>query len=70
MAATADETEILVVGAEIGGLVTARSPDGFLDIADVISPGEILHVTDGYRRTAGFAMDVLHHAESLADRKY
>ena len=51
-------------------LVEERAPHGFSNIADVISPDEILHITDGYRRTAGFALDALHNAESLADQNY
>lgn len=40
-------------------LVEARAPHGFADINDVISPTEILEVTDGYRKTAGFALAAL-----------
>ena len=40
-------------------LVEERAPDGFADIADVITPDEIAEVTDGYRRTAGFALAAL-----------
>jgi 2-polyprenyl-6-methoxyphenol hydroxylase-like FAD-dependent oxidoreductase len=47
-----------------------RAPDGFDDIDDVISPEEILEVTDGYRRTAGFALSALADGVSLADRQY
>ena len=36
-------------------LVHERAPEGFDHINDVISPEEILEVTNGYRRTAGRA---------------
>jgi 5-methylphenazine-1-carboxylate 1-monooxygenase len=45
-------------------LVEERAPQGFADINDVISPEEILAVTDGYRTTAGFALAAL--SSSLA----
>ena len=51
-------------------IVEERAPDGFADIADVISPDEILAVTEGYRRTAGFALEALADGTSLADRSY
>jgi 2-polyprenyl-6-methoxyphenol hydroxylase-like FAD-dependent oxidoreductase len=51
-------------------LVEERAPDGFADIADVITPDEIAEVTDGYRRTAGFALAALSDGTSLADRTY
>lgn len=47
-----------------------RAPDGFDHIDDVISPEEILQVTDGYRQTAGFALEALADGVSLADRDY
>ena len=40
-------------------LVEQRAPEGFADIADVITPDEIAEVTEGYRRTAGFSLAVL-----------
>ncbi len=40
-------------------LVEERAPLGFDNIDDVITPAEILEVTDGYRRTAGFALATL-----------
>ena len=49
-------------------LVEQRAPDGFDDIADVITPGEILEVTDGYRRTAGFALAELQRGVSLLEQ--
>ncbi len=51
-------------------LVEERAPGGFTDIADVISPEEIAAVTEGYRRTAGFALAALADLTSLADRSY
>jgi 2-polyprenyl-6-methoxyphenol hydroxylase-like FAD-dependent oxidoreductase len=51
-------------------LVEERAPRGFTDIADVISPDEIASVTEGYRRTAGFALAALADGTSLADRSY
>lgn len=51
-------------------LVEERAPDGFADIADVITPDEIAEVTEGYRRTAGFALAALADGVSLADRTY
>ena len=40
-------------------LVHERAPDGFDDIDAVISRAEIDAVTEGYRRTAGFALTAL-----------
>lgn len=51
-------------------LVEERAPDGFADIAEVITPAEIAEVTEGYRRTAGFALAALADGISLADRTY
>ncbi len=51
-------------------LVEQRAPDGFARIGDVISDDEIRDVTDGYRRTAGFALAALADGVSLADRQY
>ena len=51
-------------------LVHERAPRGFDHIDDVISPGEILDVTDGYRRTAGFALEALSSGVSLVDDDY
>ncbi len=51
-------------------LAEQRAPDGFDNVDDVISPEEILEVTDGYRTTAGFALSALADGISLADRKY
>ena len=51
-------------------LVEERAPDGFADINDVITPEEILQVTEGYRRTAGFALSALADGRSLAERSY
>ncbi len=51
-------------------LVEERAPDGFDDIGDIISPTEIDEITEGYRRTAGFALAALDDPTSLADRDY
>ena len=51
-------------------LVHERAPEGFNHIDDVISPEEILEVTDGYRRTAGFALEALSSGVSLVDGDY
>jgi 5-methylphenazine-1-carboxylate 1-monooxygenase len=51
-------------------LVEERAPDGFERIGDVITPEEIAAVTDGYRQTAGFALQALRNPTSLADRDY
>jgi 2-polyprenyl-6-methoxyphenol hydroxylase-like FAD-dependent oxidoreductase len=51
-------------------LVEQRAPNGFSSIHEVITPDEILEVTDGYRRTAGFALAALADVVSLADRTY
>ena len=51
-------------------LVHERAPEGFDHINDVISPEEILEVTDGYRRTAGFALEALSSGISLIDGNY
>jgi 2-polyprenyl-6-methoxyphenol hydroxylase-like FAD-dependent oxidoreductase len=51
-------------------LVEQRAPDGFDRLDDVITGDEILEVTDGYRRTAGFALESLADGVSLADRDY
>lgn len=51
-------------------LVEERAPDGFDRLDDVITKDEILEVTDGYRRTAGFALEALADGISLADRDY
>ena len=51
-------------------LVEERAPDGFDLLSDVISAEEILAVTDGYRKMAGFSLQQLHDRPSLADMKY
>jgi 2-polyprenyl-6-methoxyphenol hydroxylase-like FAD-dependent oxidoreductase len=48
-------------------LVEQRAPDGFTDIAEVISPAEIARVTEDYRRTAGFSLAALQHGVSLLE---
>jgi 5-methylphenazine-1-carboxylate 1-monooxygenase len=51
-------------------LVEQRAPEGFADIADVITPEEIGEVTEGYRRTAGFSLAALQRGTSLFDEPY
>jgi len=51
-------------------LVHERAPNGFTSIDDVISRDEILEVTEGYRRTAGFALEALAQGRSLVDADY
>ncbi len=51
-------------------LVEQRAPDGFADIAAVITPEEIARVTEDYRRTAGFSLTALQQGVSLLDRPY
>ncbi len=51
-------------------LVEQRAPDGFESVHDVISPEEILDITEAYRRTAGFALAALDDPTSLAERDY
>lgn len=51
-------------------LVEERAPDGFADIADVITPDEVATVTEAYRRTAGFALAALADGASLTDRHW
>jgi hypothetical protein len=46
------------------------APDGFDDIADVITEDEIAQVTEAYRRTAGFALAALQRGTSLLDEPY
>ena len=40
-------------------LVEERAPDGFERLSDVITPDEILEVTEGYRTMAGFSLQQL-----------
>ena len=51
-------------------LVEERAPDGFDRLSDVISAEEILAVTDGYRKMAGFSLQQLHDRPSLAEMEY
>ena len=51
-------------------LVEQRAPDGFGQLSDVISPDEIVEVTDGYRKMAGFSLQQLHDRPSLAAMQY
>ena len=51
-------------------LVEERAPNGFASLSDVITPAEILEVTDGYRKMAGFSLQQLQDRPSLADMQY
>ena len=51
-------------------LVEERAPEGFDVLSDVITAEEILAVTDGYRKMAGFSLQQLHDRPSLADMTY
>ena len=51
-------------------LVEERAPDGFADIADVITPEEIAEVTERYRATAGFSLAALQRGMSLVEDPY
>jgi 2-polyprenyl-6-methoxyphenol hydroxylase-like FAD-dependent oxidoreductase len=51
-------------------LVEERAPAGFERLGDVITAEEILEVTDGYRKMAGFSLQQLHDRPSLADVRY
>ena len=51
-------------------LVEERAPAGFAELGDVITPDEILEVTEGYRKMAGFSLQQLHDRPSLADIRY
>ncbi|MFZ0248472.1 MAG: flavin-dependent oxidoreductase [Acidimicrobiales bacterium] len=51
-------------------LVEERAPDGFDDVADVISSDEIAEVTEQYRTTAGFSLAALQRGTSLLEEPY
>ena len=51
-------------------LVEERAPDGFADIADVITPVEIAEVTERYHTTAGFSLAALQRRTSLVEDPY
>ncbi|MEP7201555.1 MAG: flavin-dependent oxidoreductase [Ilumatobacteraceae bacterium] len=51
-------------------LVEERAPEGFDRLSDVITPEEIVEVTDGYRKMAGFSLQQLHDRPSLAEMPY
>ena len=51
-------------------MVEERAPDGFDDIADVITPEEIARVTEDYRRTAGFSLASLQRGASLLEEPF
>jgi 2-polyprenyl-6-methoxyphenol hydroxylase-like FAD-dependent oxidoreductase len=51
-------------------LVEERAPDGFANVADVITPAEIAEVTERYRTTAGFSLTALQRGTSLIEDPY
>ncbi|MEY2581157.1 MAG: 5-methylphenazine-carboxylate 1-monooxygenase [Ilumatobacteraceae bacterium] len=51
-------------------LVEERAPTGFDLLSDVITEDEILAVTDGYRKMAGFSLQQLQDRPSLAEIIY
>jgi 2-polyprenyl-6-methoxyphenol hydroxylase-like FAD-dependent oxidoreductase len=51
-------------------LVEERAPDGFADVADVITPEEIAEVTERYHTTAGFSLTALQRGVSLLEDPY
>ena len=51
-------------------LVEERAPDGFADVADVITVDEIAEVTENYRTTAGFSLTALKTGTSLLEDPY
>jgi 2-polyprenyl-6-methoxyphenol hydroxylase-like FAD-dependent oxidoreductase len=51
-------------------LVEERAPDGFADVADVITSDEIAEVTEAYRTTAGFSLAALQRGTSLLEDPY
>ena len=48
-------------------IVEERAPEGFARIGDVITPDEILSVTNGYRESAGMALAALQSGDSVVD---
>ena len=47
--------------------VAARAPDGFDDIADVMSERELADIAQGYKTVAGFDVDGLNARAPLID---
>jgi 5-methylphenazine-1-carboxylate 1-monooxygenase len=47
-------------------LVEDRAPQGFTDLADVVSPQELDDIAGDYKRIAGFDIDRLNHRPSLS----
>jgi hypothetical protein len=54
----------------LGIICRDLAPEGFDDIASVITPAEIDDVTDEYRRVAGFAISDLQRGVSLLREPY
>lgn len=50
-------------------LVEERAPDGFTDLASVISQDELLAISQAYKRTAGFDPEILNNRPSLSVRR-
>jgi hypothetical protein len=48
-------------------IVEERAPHGFSSIGEVITPDEILSVTDEYREAAGMAVAALRSGNSVVD---
>ena len=48
-------------------LVEDRAPNGFARLEDVVSSAELLAITDGYKKLAGFAVEELNARRSLAE---
>ncbi|MET0340934.1 MAG: flavin-dependent oxidoreductase [Polyangiales bacterium] len=51
-------------------LVEARAPDGFTDVADVVTQDELEAISSKYKRLAGFSVDELNRRPSLAAVRY
>lgn len=51
-------------------LVEERVPDGFVDVADVITSDEIAAVTEHHRTTAGLSLAALQRGTSLVEDPY
>ena len=47
-------------------LAEQRAPNGFDRVEDVFAPGELEELSTRYKRTAGFAPDILNERPSLS----
>ena len=52
--------------ARCQNLVEERAPNGFTNLADVVSPQELDEIFGGYQRIAGFNRDTLNNRPSLS----